>query len=201
MYTSSEITNEERLHNGNMHFRRKCASVINDTDTNAIRLMNEFYDKILININEFNFKTDGLSLAKLTAANLFEIGANVIYITDKGINLIHRINTGNTSIKNNEYTIEHRLYLMNSYFKRKASEVLIDEQSLVLIAYLYENISIERNNFNYKDDSLALSKLTAANFCAIGENNIFITDAGIDFIKSIINNEEYIEYFAHTINS
>ncbi len=188
-----EITNEQRLDNANRYFRRKCASVVNDS--NAKNLLNEFYDKILIDINEFNFETNGLSLAKLTAANLFEIGANVIYITTKGINLINRINTGNMSIKNNEYTIEQRLNLINVYFRRKASEVLIDEPSLTLLAYLYKNILIERNNFNYKDDSLALAKLTAANFCSISANSVFITDAGFAFVKSVIDNEEYIQYF------
>ena len=79
----------QRLESANAHFRWKAAAVIGDED--AIRLLATLYQVFNIEISELDMRKNGIALAKLTAANFCEIGANVIYITDAGQNFIESI--------------------------------------------------------------------------------------------------------------
>ncbi len=78
-----------RLENANSHFRRKAASVLGDDD--AIWLLSTLYQTSSIEIVEVDTCKYGIGLAKLTAANFCEIGANVVYITEAGQNFIKSI--------------------------------------------------------------------------------------------------------------
>ena len=78
-----------RLNEVNMHFRRKAASVLNDDA--ALRLLAVLYSKTVVRTSDFDFCKDGRSLAKLTAAHFCEVGANGIYITDRGQRLIRAL--------------------------------------------------------------------------------------------------------------
>ncbi len=80
-----------RLDNANNHFRKKAAEVFGDDD--AVRLLAKLYQAAVINIADFDARKDGVSLAKLTAANFCEIGAKSIYITEAGQNFIDAINS------------------------------------------------------------------------------------------------------------
>ena len=79
----------QRLESANVHFRWKAAAVIGDED--AIRLLATLYQVFNIEISELDMRKNGIALAKLTAANFCEIGANVIYITDAGQDFIESI--------------------------------------------------------------------------------------------------------------
>ena len=71
------------------HFRRKAAAVLIDDD--ALRLLALFYIETVIENSDFDFCQNGRSLAKLTAAHFCEVGANGIYITDRGQRLINSL--------------------------------------------------------------------------------------------------------------
>ena len=79
-----------RLDNFNRHFRRKAAAVLNDDA--ALRLLAAMYSNVVVETDEFDFCKHGRALAKLTAANFCEIGANSIYITESGQRFIDNIN-------------------------------------------------------------------------------------------------------------
>ena len=81
---------QARLDEVNMHFRRKAASVLNDDA--ALRLLAMLYSKTVVETSDFDFCKDGRSLAKLTAAHFCEVGANGIYIADRGQRLINSLN-------------------------------------------------------------------------------------------------------------
>ena len=88
--TPSSVDAQARLDRVNRHFRRKAGAVFNDDD--AVRLLARLYADSVIEIAGFNFCEDGRSLAKLTAANFCEIGANGVYITDRGRQFIDTLN-------------------------------------------------------------------------------------------------------------
>ena len=79
----------QRLDNANNHFRWKAAEVLGDEDT--VRLLIELYQQSTIRIAEFDACQDGISLARLTAANFCEVGANLIYITEAGQRFIESL--------------------------------------------------------------------------------------------------------------
>ena len=81
---------QQRLNNANRHFKRKAAEVFSDAD--AIRLLAELYESINLDTEEFDTCQHGIALAKLTAANFCEIGADVIYITEAGQRFIEALN-------------------------------------------------------------------------------------------------------------
>ena len=81
--------------------------------------------------------------------------------------------------------LRRRLDNANNYFLRKASEVFNDEAALRLLAGMYCDVVVQIADFDPGKNGLPLAKLTAANFCEIGENVIYITDAGQKFIESI----------------
>ena len=79
-----------RLDNANRYFRRKAAAVFNDET--AMHLLNEIHVKVVVETEEFDFCKYGRALAKLTAANFCEIGANSVYITEPGQRFVDNIN-------------------------------------------------------------------------------------------------------------
>ena len=84
-------TLRQRLDNANNHFRKKAAAVFGDED--AVRLLARLYQAVIVDIADFDARKDGVSLAKLTAANFCEIGAKSIYITEAGQNFIDALNS------------------------------------------------------------------------------------------------------------
>lgn len=91
MATINEDSLRERLDNANNHFRKKAAEVFGDGD--AVRLLARLYQAVTVDIADFDARKDGVSLAKLTAANFCEIGAKSIYITEAGQNFIDAVNS------------------------------------------------------------------------------------------------------------
>ena len=62
-------------------------------DEDAVRLLARLYQTVIVDIADFDACKDGVSLAKLTAANFCEIGAKSIYITEAGQNFIDALNS------------------------------------------------------------------------------------------------------------
>ena len=85
--------------------------------------------------------------------------------------------------------LDTRLNSVNNHFRRKAADVLGDEHATMLLARLYQETSIRLVDFDACQNGIPLARLTAANFCAIGANVIYITEAGQAFIESIANND------------
>ncbi len=71
-----------RLANANSYFRRKASAVFGDRT--ALTLLESLYEDVVVDISDFDTCEKGISLAKLTAANFCEVGANVIHITEAG---------------------------------------------------------------------------------------------------------------------
>ena len=88
---------------------------------------------------------------------------------------------GSVSIK----TLRQRLDNANDHFRRKASEVFNDEAAMRLLTAMYRDVVVEVSDFDSGLNGLAMARLTAANFCEIGANVIYITDAGQRFMNSI----------------
>ena len=82
-------------------------------------------------------------------------------------------------------SLSQRLANANDYFRRKASEVFNDEASLSLLASMYRNVVVDIAGFDSCGNGIPLAKLTAAGFCEIGANVVYITEAGQQFIGSI----------------
>ena len=78
-----------RLDRANRHFRLKAGAVFNDPD--ALDLLTRMNSQILVETSDFDFCNDGRSLAKLTAANFCDVGANGIFITDRGCRFIAKL--------------------------------------------------------------------------------------------------------------
>ena len=83
-----------------------------------------------------------------------------------------------------------RLANVNDHFKRKAAEVINDEDALGLLCLIYESIVINIAEFDACEHGVSLSKLTAANFCEVGAEVIHITESGRRFIDSINESDE-----------
>ncbi len=88
-------------------------------------------------------------------------------------------------IANSPENISRSLKNANDHFQRKASEVFNDEAALRLLVDIYQDVVVEISDFDSCENGIPLAKLTAANFCEIGENVIYITEAGQKFIESI----------------
>ena len=86
-------------------------------------------------------------------------------------------------------TLHQRLDNANRHFRRKAAEVLNDEAAVLLLAQLYEQSTITLSGFDSCKHGVSLAKLTAANFCEVGANLIYITEAGQKFTESIAKND------------
>ena len=85
-----------------------------------------------------------------------------------------------------DQNIRRRLSHANAYFARKADEVFIDELSLKLLATLYEQIVVPASELDVGSHGASLARLAAANFCEIGANVIYITEAGQQFVDSVV---------------
>ena len=71
------------------YFKRKTAAVLNDED--ALQLLSELHESKLIEKKDIDPSKHCFPLSKLTAANLCEIGSNIVYITPNGKRLIDSI--------------------------------------------------------------------------------------------------------------
>ena len=90
-----------------------------------------------------------------------------------------------TLVNGSAEDLRQRLEDANAYFRWKAAAVLGDEDAVRLLATLYQIFTIKISELDMSKNGIALAKLTAANFCEVGANVIYITDAGQRFIKSI----------------
>ena len=79
--------------------------------------------------------------------------------------------------------LRQRLNNANTYFKRMAADVFGDEDSVRLLAELYQKTAIRLSEFDSGRQGIALSRLAAAHFCEVGANLIYITEAGQRFIE------------------
>jgi hypothetical protein len=79
----------QRLANANDYFHRKATEVFNDES--ALELLVKMYQDVVWDITDFDACQNGIALAKLTAANFAEVGANVIYITEAGQRFIDSV--------------------------------------------------------------------------------------------------------------
>lgn len=91
-----------------------------------------------------------------------------------------------SSVDDPTRSLQQRLDHVNAHFRRKATAVLADDVALRLLAALYQDRVSDLADFNACELGVPLSKLTAANFCEVGAIAIWITDAGHQFITSII---------------
>ncbi len=82
---------------------------------------------------------------------------------------------------------QSRLDEVNQHFRRKAAAVLNDEAALGLLELMHSQRTIETSEFNFCRDGQSLAKLTAAHFCEIGANNVYITHRGQQFINLLDN--------------
>lgn len=82
-------------------------------------------------------------------------------------------------------SLQQRLTNANDHFRRKASEVFNDKASLKLLEGMYRDVVVDISEFDVCKHGLAFAKLTAASFCEVGANVIYITEAGQRFIDSI----------------
>ena len=87
--TNSTENLRQRLANANDYFHRKASEVFSDEA--ALEFLAVLYRDVVVEIKNFDSCKSGISLAKLTAANFAEIGANVIYITEAGQKFIESI--------------------------------------------------------------------------------------------------------------
>ena len=82
--------------------------------------------------------------------------------------------------------LRNRLENANSYFRRKAAEVLNDQSAMGLLTQVFHPETIvEIDDLDTGRSGLALAKLTGAGFCEIGAKIIYITEAGQRFVQSI----------------
>lgn len=88
-------------------------------------------------------------------------------------------------IQESPMALSQRLDNANTYFRRKAAEVLDDESALTFLHGLYQDVVIDLDNCGVSADGVALAKLTAANFCEVGANVISITISGRRFLESV----------------
>ena len=80
-----------------------------------------------------------------------------------------------------------RLDELNQHFRRKAASVVNDDAALRLLAEMYSTKVVETSEFDFCEDGRSLAKLTAAHFCEVGVNGIYITERGyrfFDFLKT-----------------
>ena len=78
-----------------------------------------------------------------------------------------------------------RLDNANRYFRRMAAAVFNDEEAMELLRSMYTDVLVENEGFDFRQHGRALTRLTAANFCELGPDDIYITEAGQRFIDSL----------------
>ncbi len=89
------------------------------------------------------------------------------------------------SIQDDVPLLRQRLDNANNHFRRKAAEVLGDEDAVSLLSALYQNASMQISELNVCKLDIPLARLSAADFCEISTNLIYITESGKDFIESV----------------
>ena len=78
-----------RLANANAHFSRMAGEVFNDEA--ALGLLAHLYEAVVVDLDQFNGQTQGIALAKLTAAGFVEIGPDAYFITGAGRRFVSSI--------------------------------------------------------------------------------------------------------------
>lgn len=81
--------------------------------------------------------------------------------------------------------LQQRIDNINDHFHRKAAEVFTDDVALRFLAVLYQDSVIDLADCDAGQQGVPLAKLTAANFCEVGANVIYITESGQRFLESI----------------
>ena len=99
---------------------------------------------------------------------------------------VWRANMPRSEVADTPQDLRHRLSRANAYFARKADEVFIDDASLSLLATFYNRIVIPAEDLDLGEHGTALARLTAANFCEVGANVVYITEAGQLFVNSVL---------------
>ena len=90
LHLHSRSTSDVLFGDTRRHFLQKTSEVLNDEA--ALRLLVRFSDGSVIETGEFD--TQSIALAKLTAANLCEIGSTTVYITEVGKRFVHEAEYG-----------------------------------------------------------------------------------------------------------
>ena len=118
-------------------------------------------------------------------------GASVVVRNKDGVFVLRRARRDQTRRSPEELLstadLRHRLDNANNHFRRKAADVLGDEDAILLLSVLFEESSLLLSDFDSCNRAIALARLTAANFCEIGAKVIYITEAGQNFIESLDN--------------
>ena len=83
------------------------------------------------------------------------------------------------------HDLKLRLENANRYFRRMAAAVFNDDEAIKLLRSLYADTLVENEAFDFRQHGHALAQLTAANFCELGANDIYITEAGQQFIDNL----------------
>ena len=81
--------------------------------------------------------------------------------------------------------LQNRLEEVNRHFRRKIAAVVNDDAAVRLLASMYQDVVVETSDFNFSRDGRSLAKLTAAHFCEVGANGVYITDQGRRFVASL----------------
>ena len=84
-----------------------------------------------------------------------------------------------------DLNLQLRLDNANRYFRRMAAAVYNDEEAVQLLRSMYSDVLVANEDFDFCHKGHALAKLTAANFCEMGSNDIYITEHGQRFIESL----------------
>ena len=83
------------------------------------------------------------------------------------------------------HDLKLRLDNANRYFRRMAAAVFNDEEAMELLRSMYKDVLVKNEGFDFRQRWRALARLTAANFCELGADDIYITEAGQRFIDSL----------------
>ena len=97
----------------------------------------------------------------------------------------HFVSFQNLGPSEDSTNLRERLDNANAHFRRKAAQVLDDDDALKLLDDLYQNVVQDIQDTEIPAAGVGLAKLAAANFCEVGANVIYITHAGRRFVESI----------------
>lgn len=81
--------------------------------------------------------------------------------------------------------LRQRLENANAHFRRKAGQVLDDADAMQFLDDLYNSVVVDIPDTEISKAGICLAKLTAANFCEVGGNVVYITYSGRRFVESI----------------
>ena len=83
-----------------------------------------------------------------------------------------------------------RLADLNDGYRSRLSAAMDDSAAMELLHDISERISIDFEDFDFAANGLALSKLTSAELCGVGEAVVYITDAGNRVLESLTTRSE-----------